>query len=56
MIIQVLFWLSIFAIFHSYVLYPAILHILASGKLENTNVYDLTENLPSVSILVAAYN
>ena len=56
MIIQVLFWFCIFAIFHSYVLYPLILHFLAAGKHENPNVYDLTDNLPQVSILVAVYN
>jgi len=56
MIIQVLFWLCIFAIFHSYVLYPIILQILAAGKHENLNIYSSSDNLPSISILVAVYN
>jgi cellulose synthase/poly-beta-1,6-N-acetylglucosamine synthase-like glycosyltransferase len=56
MIIQVFFWLCIFAIFHSYVLYPLILRILAAGKQENLNIYSPDETLPFVTILIAVYN
>ncbi len=56
MIIQVLFWLCIFAIFHSYVLYPIILQFLAAGKPGNLNIYSTADSLPAISILVAVYN
>ena len=56
MILQVFFWLCIFAIFHSYVLYPIILQILAIGKKENLNIYLTEDDFPPVSVLVAVYN
>jgi len=56
MILQFFFWLCIFAIFHSYVLYPLILQILAFRKHENSIIYSFDDNLPPVSILVAVYN
>jgi len=55
---QILFWLSVFAIFHSYVLFPIILQILAKNKKTNQNVFSEKDiiNLPHVSILMALFN
>ncbi len=54
---QILFWLSVFAIFHSYVIFPFILKILARNKVRNTDFYSLlSKNLPIVSVLMSLYN
>ncbi|MCF6183675.1 MAG: glycosyltransferase [Bacteroidales bacterium] len=53
---QILFWSGVFAIFHSYVLFPFILKLKAKDKKENTICYTLSDNLPKVSIILASYN
>jgi len=60
-IIQVIFWLSLFLIFHTYILFPLILQLLTTRK--KTNKFqeqqgdpDDTEGLPFLSVLIAAYN
>ncbi|MCD6557104.1 MAG: hypothetical protein J7K64_07920, partial [Bacteroidales bacterium] len=53
---QILFWISVFAVFHSYVLFPFILKLTARNKKENTICYNSSENLPEVSIIMASYN
>lgn len=57
-IIEILFWLCIFAIIHTYILFPIILKLLAKGKNNNKIVYSNKDNseLPKVSIVIAAYN
>lgn len=55
-LIQILFWLPIFLVFHSYVLFPIILKILSKNKKNNQIVYSENEQLPFVSILMAVYN
>ena len=42
--------------FHSYVLFPLILQILARNKKDNAIVYDRSDELPHVFILMSAYN
>jgi cellulose synthase/poly-beta-1,6-N-acetylglucosamine synthase-like glycosyltransferase len=53
-IFEIIFWLSIFLIFHTYVLYPVLLKILASRK--KFNFQNNTEEFPSVSILMSCFN
>ena len=53
---QILFWICVFAIFHSYVLFPLILKLLARNKSENSIIYRTSDDLPSVSIILASYN
>ncbi len=54
---QILFWLSVLAIFHSYVLFPFILKLLAKNKEVNQDVFKLSDsNLPKVSVLMSLYN
>ncbi len=60
-IIQVIFWLSLFLIFHTYILFPAILQLLTTGKKsQNFQVQqddqDNNESHPYLSILIAAFN
>ena len=52
----VIFWISIVALFHSYLLYPLIIRLVAAGKSAHAPVFELEETLPSVSILMSAYN
>ncbi len=56
MISLILFWLAVFLVFHSYVLYPVILKLLAKGKKDNDEVYQLDEDLPFVSIIMSVHN
>jgi cellulose synthase/poly-beta-1,6-N-acetylglucosamine synthase-like glycosyltransferase len=44
-------------IFHSYVLFPFILNLLAKGKMQNDVVFEKNDpQLPTVAILLAVYN
>lgn len=52
---QYIFWLSVFAVLFSYLIYPILLRILAIGKKSNEIVYDKV-SAPTVSILIAAHN
>ncbi len=56
-ILQVIFWLCVIAIFYSYVIYPFLLNILGRNKRINTDVYHLTDtDLPTVTFITAVYN
>lgn len=52
----IIFWLSVFAILHSYLLYPLIIILLGRRKGENTDVYAADDNLPFVSIIMSVHN
>ena len=54
--LQIIFWCCILLLLHSYVLYPLLLQLLARGKKDNDIVYERTEELPQVYILMAVYN
>jgi cellulose synthase/poly-beta-1,6-N-acetylglucosamine synthase-like glycosyltransferase len=54
-ILQVIFWASIFLMGHTYLFFPAILHLLASKK-RSVPSEDHPAELPFLSILIAAYN
>jgi cellulose synthase/poly-beta-1,6-N-acetylglucosamine synthase-like glycosyltransferase len=53
--IQLIFWFSLFLIIYSYLLFPEILRLLA-GKREPEAEKFLPDELPSISILIAAFN
>ena len=55
MVLQVIFWVSIFLILYSYLLFPGILHLLSRGKSLSGDIYS-TGDLPLISILIAAFN
>jgi cellulose synthase/poly-beta-1,6-N-acetylglucosamine synthase-like glycosyltransferase len=55
--LTLLFWLSIFFVFYTYLLFPLLLNFFALSKSQNTLVYKKGDTeLPHVSILLAVYN
>lgn len=54
-ILQVIFWVSFFLIFYSYLLFPGILHLLALNKKLDGKMY-APDQLPLISVLIAAFN
>ncbi len=52
----IIFWISVFAILHSYLLYPLIIRLLARRSKENDEVFEPHDNLPFVSVILAVYN
>ena len=49
--------MSVFLVFHTYLLYPLLLKLLSSNKKQNQIVYQLKDaDLPEVDILLAVYN
>jgi cellulose synthase/poly-beta-1,6-N-acetylglucosamine synthase-like glycosyltransferase len=52
----IIFWLCVYCLFHSYVLYPIILKIVASSKANNQEIYAPNESLPYVSFVMSLYN
>ena len=56
MILQILFWTSVFLIFHSYMLYPLILKFLSRNKKPNSEVYTPEDDLPMVSVIMSVHN
>lgn len=56
MIAEYSFWLAIFLVFHSYVIYPLILKIFSRGRKGNTITYGRDGELPFVSVIIAAHN
>ncbi len=56
MIPELIFFISVFLVMHSYVLYPIILRLLAAGRRGNTDVYGPDDEWPFVSVIIAAHN
>ena len=54
--LQIIFWGALMLMLHSYVLFPWLLDILAKGKTDNEIVFEKTDELPHVFILMSAYN
>lgn len=52
----IIFWLCVYCLFHSYVLYPVILKVVASSKANNQEIYAPNESLPYVSFVMSLYN
>lgn len=52
----IIFWLCVYCLFHSYVLYPIILKVVASSKANNQEIYAPNESLPYVSFVMSLYN
>jgi cellulose synthase/poly-beta-1,6-N-acetylglucosamine synthase-like glycosyltransferase len=53
--LQVIFWTGVFLIFYTYILFPTILQLFASGK-ELIHPEVRSGDLPFLSILIAAFN
>ncbi|MGB1243617.1 MAG: hypothetical protein ACPG49_13900, partial [Chitinophagales bacterium] len=58
LLLQIFFWLCVFALFHSYLLYPILLRWFTIGKNNNQQVFEESEieALPNLYVLMAAYN
>ena len=56
LLLEILLWLSFLALLHSYFFYPLILRILATGKEPSTDVYEKSEDLPYVSVIMSVFN
>jgi cellulose synthase/poly-beta-1,6-N-acetylglucosamine synthase-like glycosyltransferase len=55
-LLKVIFWLCALALVHTYVIFPLLLRLLSIGKKNNTNTFSRGDDLPAISILIAAYN
>lgn len=56
-IFQIIYWISVLGITHTYILFPLMLKIMAKGKSLNYEAYnDTDKNLPTISILLSIYN
>ncbi|TVR72541.1 MAG: glycosyltransferase [Marinilabiliales bacterium] len=56
MIALFIFLISVTALVHSYILYPAIIALLASRRKANYKLYDDPVEIPPVSVLMAVHN
>jgi cellulose synthase/poly-beta-1,6-N-acetylglucosamine synthase-like glycosyltransferase len=54
--LEVIFWSCILLMLHSYVLFPLLLQLLARGRKDNDIVYQHSDELPHVYILMSVYN
>ena len=55
--LEILFFFSAYAIFHTYIMYPAFLFVFSKNKiLVNNFQFKLTDDLPEIAIICAAYN
>ncbi len=55
LIAQILFWIALFAILHTYLIYPVLVIILARKKTGNQLVFN-TNELPEIAIIMAVHN
>ena len=53
--LQLIFWICLFLIFYSYILFPLILKILAGKRSLKASGYT-DDQLPAISVLIAAHN
>lgn len=56
LIIKIVFWTSLLALLHTYGIYPLIVNFLAKNKKLNQNIYDINDDLPFISIIMAVRN
>lgn len=56
MIIQLIFWVSAFALLHTYFIYPLFIKKLAAKKKSNPIVYSEKDEWPTLSVIIPAYN
>jgi cellulose synthase/poly-beta-1,6-N-acetylglucosamine synthase-like glycosyltransferase len=55
-VFELVFWISILALIHSYVIYPILVTVLAIKKKDKHPIFQLNEELPSISIIMAVRN
>ena len=55
-VLEIVFWLCLLAILHSYLFYPLLLKVLSIGKKPNSIIYEREEDFPFISIIMSVYN
>lgn len=54
---QIIFWLAVLGLFHSYIFFPFLMKILARGCSANAVFFEKNDpNLPEISILMSVFN
>jgi cellulose synthase/poly-beta-1,6-N-acetylglucosamine synthase-like glycosyltransferase len=57
MLLQIVFWTSIFLVLQTYLFFPWVLKLIASNKLPNQQIYAVdSDTLPEIAVLMAVYN
>ena len=56
LILEIAFWLCILGVTYTYFIYPILIQFLAKRQLPNNLLYQENEQLPTVAILIAAFN
>lgn len=57
LVFKILFFLSAYAMLHTYMVYPFLLYVFSKSKTKATeNLYKPTDALPSIAVICAAYN
>ena len=57
LLFQILFFLSAYAVFHTYVVYPFLLAIFSKNKNNKNNIqFQTNVDLPEIAVICAAYN
>ncbi len=56
MIWGIIFWVSVFFILHTYLLFPLILKALAANKKQNDILFSRDDELPFISVIMAVHN
>ena len=54
--LEIIFWICLIFILHTYLFYHLLIRIFALNRKGNTKVYAVDDDLPNVSILIAAHN
>lgn len=54
-LLQLIFWICLFLVFYSYIIFPVILQLLARKTDVNPQTFT-ADDVPAVSVLIAAYN
>lgn len=55
-LLEIIFWICLTFILHTYLFYHLLIRIFALNRKGNTEVYTAEDDLPNVSILIAAHN
>ena len=56
LILQIIFWASLFFILFSYLFYPAILKVLSTFVKKPDLLYTATDQLPRIFVIIAVFN
>ena len=54
--LEIIFWLCVLGMLHSYLFYPLIVYLLSLTKKQNGIVFEEYEEMPTVSVLLAVHN